>query len=260
MMTTEATKDVNVFTGGNGMGGFGGCGFGGDGYWLIILFLLFAFCGGGWGGYGGGGQVGDNYVLASDMSQLSRQISDTTAMTERKLDGVNNGLCSGFYQEAQLINGVNQNVANANFAIQNAITQDTISNLQGFNGLQAAVKDCCCTTQQNTKDTQYIIATQANGITNAVNNGFCTTNFNAQTNTRDIIDAQNANTRAILEAINANKVEALRDENAALRAAVNTAQSETRLINTLRPCPQPAFITCNPWASNGTSYNTCGCA
>ena len=91
-------------------GGYGMSGFGGEGWWVIILFaLIFGWGRGGFGGYGGG-QVGDNYILASDMSQLSRQISDSTAMTERKLDGVNNGLCSGFYQEAQLVNGLNQNI------------------------------------------------------------------------------------------------------------------------------------------------------
>ena len=65
--------------------------FGNNGDW-IWAFLLFALLGnGGWGGvgYGGGrGGVGENYVLATDFATI-----------ERKLDGVNNGLCDGFYAQ-----------------------------------------------------------------------------------------------------------------------------------------------------------------
>ena len=79
-------------------GGFGG--FGGDGAWWIIILFLFVFCGwgnNGWGNNGnyGAGGVMDGYVLTSDF-----------ATVERKLDSVNNGLCDGFYAQAQLINGV----------------------------------------------------------------------------------------------------------------------------------------------------------
>lgn len=43
--------------------------------------------------------------------------------------------------------------------------------------------------------------------------------------------------------------------------SLNLAQSQANqnqyLINQLRPCPTPAYITCNPWATNGASYNGC---
>lgn len=45
------------------------------------------------------------------------------------------------------------------------------------------------------------------------------------------------------------KMQALRDENQALR-----------LADQLRPCPQPAYITCNPWGANGYGgYGYGGC-
>lgn len=50
---------------------------------------------------------------------------------------------------------------------------------------------------------------------------------------------------------------------------MNLAQSQANqnqyLVNQLRPCPTPAYITCNPWATNGTAYtggncmSGCGC-
>lgn len=74
-----------------------GFGFGGDGSWWIIVLFLFIFCG--WGGNWGGNRAGagagvvDGYILTSDFANI-----------ERKIDGVNNGMCDGFYQQAQLIN------------------------------------------------------------------------------------------------------------------------------------------------------------
>lgn len=85
----------------------GGFGWGDNGaLWLIVLFL-FIFAGGwgngnGWGNNAGNGAgVVDGYVLTSDFANI-----------ERKIDNVNNGLCDGFYQQAQLINGVQQGMSN----------------------------------------------------------------------------------------------------------------------------------------------------
>lgn len=267
-MTSEnamSPADIAALTKNNG-DMFGG----GNGAWWIIILFLFAFCGWGGGNWGGGsgGQVGDNYVLASDMSQLSRQIADTTAMTERKLDGIVNGISSIGYQELQNINGLQRDIATQGFETRNAITQDTIANLQGFNGVNAAIKDCCCQTQQNLKDVNYAIATQANGITTAVNQGFCQTNFNNQQNTRDLLENQNANARAILDAIQANKVEALKDriaEQNQMINALNLAASQTAqnayLIEKLNPnpCPQPAYVVQPPQQVTFPNYANCGC-
>jgi len=46
----------------------------------------------------------------------------------------------------------------------------------------------------------------------------CSINTNAATNTRDIIDAENANARAILDAIQQNKVDAMQDKITTLTA------------------------------------------
>ena len=83
----------------------GGFGFGGDGAWWLIVLFLFAFCG--WGGNGWGNNAGnsggvvDGYVLTSDFANV-----------ERKIDSVNQGLCDGFYQQAQLVNGTNMAMSN----------------------------------------------------------------------------------------------------------------------------------------------------
>lgn len=63
-----------------------------------------------------------------------------------------------------------------------------------------------------------------------------------------------------------NKIDALRGEKAALEAAALTQAQTANLINQLRPCPVPAYLTCNPFGCNGGfsgygyGYNEgCGC-
>lgn len=91
--------------------------------------------------------------------------------------------------------------------------------------------------------------------TNAIQNAMCL-------NTRDLIENQNANYRAIHEELVANKLEAKNDRIAeqqneinALRLAASQERQNTYLIDQLKPCPIPAYITCNPYQS----YNYTGC-
>ena len=252
--TGYSLADIAAATGRNndGFGGEGGA------WWIIILFL-FAFTGG-WGGYGYGGFGGGHgatsaykgYVLNNDFSVLSNQIAQGFGTQERKLDDISNGICSLGYDQLAQINGINTNVMTVG------------------NAIQTQLADCCCKTQQNIKDAQYAIgsnaaeinrgiergfadtnynlATQSNGITTAIQNGFCQTNFNAQTNTRDIIDSNAANTRAILDKlcqieVNAKdeKIAELTAKNADLRLAASQAAQNTYLLSELKPCPQPAY-------------------
>lgn len=270
-LNTEMTPaDISAITGNND-------GFGGNSFWIIILFL-FAFCGwgGNWGNGGGYGQpngISENYTLISDMGQL-----------ERKIDGVYSGICDstfalnnavkdGFAGATNVMTqgfaGLNTALVQNGYETRNAITQDTIANLQGFNGVNMAIKDCCCNTQSGLKDINFNMATQANGITTAINQGFCQTNFNSQQNTRDILENQNSNARAILDAIQANKIEALKDriaEQNQLINALNLSASQTAqnayLIEKLNPnpCPKPAYVVQPPQQVTFPNYsNGCGC-
>ena len=258
-------------SGSRSTGGFGGNGWG-DGAWWIIILLIFAWGGfnnNGFGGNQGSTSVYEGYVLNNDFSQLSKQISDTYNMTDRKFEGIANGICSLGYDQLAQMNGINTNI------------------LTTGNNLQAAIKDCCCQTQQNLADVKYTIgstgaelnynlATQANGITNAINSGFCQTNYNSQTNTRDIIDSQNAGTRAIIEKLcqmenNAKdeKIADLQAKNFDLRLAASQQAQNAYLVGELGyRCPQPAYVVEPPqrvsFATNCNGVATfansdCGC-
>lgn len=287
---TQFTMPV-VPAGASGYGGGFGSGWGDGGFfWILIILILVG--GWGWGGYGnggfGGGQstsVYEGYVLGNDMSILNKAVTDSYSMTERKLDGINNGLCSGFYENAQLISGVKSAIADSNYAIQNAITQDTIANMQNANALATQMASCCCDTKQligdvkytigstgadisrgierGFSDTNYNMATLSNGIQTSIANGFCQSNFNAQTNTRDIVDSQNAGTQAILARIDAMEASRKDEKIAELTAQLNRADlaasqaaQNAYLINELKPCPSPAYVVPNPYCNCNSG---CGC-
>ena len=215
-------------------------GWGADGGWwiLIILFAIF-----GWGGnsFGWGGNNGRDGYPCATQADVRAAVDQQTLIS--KLDQQTYGLADTF-------TALN-NTLNSNFrGIDNAICTLGYQNQQGFNNLGYQNQQCCCETQRLIErgfaDTNYNIATQTNAIQNAMCN-----------NTRDIIDNQNSNTRSILDFLVNDKLATLQAENQNLKLAA----SQAALVNELRPCAKPAYITCSPFQS---AYgfglnNSCGC-
>lgn len=172
--------------------GFGG--FGGDGAWWIIILFLFVFCGwggNGWGNNGNSGGVVDGYVLTSDFANV-----------ERKIDSVNQGLCDGFYQQAQLVNGTNMAMANGFAQAELSRSNQQAALMQQLNAMQMQAANCCCENRAAIAQVRYDMATQA-----------CDTRNTVQNATRDIIDANNQNSRAILDFLTQSKLSDLQTEN-----------------------------------------------
>lgn len=239
----QATMPVAPVNSSNG----NGLGWGGDGAWWIVLFLIFAAFGG-WGngfGFGGGnngrnsGGVVDGYVLASDFSNI-----------ERKLDNVNNGICDGFYaMNTGMLNGfagVTQAVTSGFSNAELSRCNQQAALMQQLNNMAMQAQECCCENRAAIAQVRYDMATQA-----------CDTRNTVQNATRDIIDANNQNSRAILDFLTQSKLSDLQTENQNLKLAASQAAQNNYLISQLRPCPSPAYITCNPWAGSG--YGGCGC-
>lgn len=230
-----------------------GSAWGGDGAWWIIILFLFCFMG--WGGNGLGRSASgaaDNYVLASDFATLQRQIDSSTQSLERKGDGIANGLCDGFYTQAQLVNGLQQNMNTQGYETRNAINAAQVTEMQNANAIQAQLAQCCCENKSAIANVNYNMANNTCAITNAITNS-----------TRDIIDNANANARAILEAQTAAAIEAKNEKIAeqsqqifAYQLAASQQAQNNYLISQLRPAPVPAFNVAAPY-SFGTG---CPCA
>lgn len=218
--------------------------FGGDGWWAIIIFaLIFGWGNGGRGGNGNGsngGGVVDGYVLTSDFANI-----------ERKLDGVNNGICDGFYaMNTGMLNGfagVTQAVTSGFSTAELSRANQQAALMQQLNAMQRSADNCCCENRAAIAQVRYDMATQA-----------CDTRNTVQVAARDIIDNQNANSRAVLDYLQNSRMRDLESENASLRLAASQAAQNNYLVNTLRPPASPAYIVQNPYCC-GQQYAGCGC-
>jgi hypothetical protein len=223
----EGTLDVGCAN--NGGMGFGGNGWG-DLAALIVVAGLFGWGNGGFGGFGGGrGGVGENYVLATDFATI-----------ERKLDGVNNGLCDGFYAQntnmlngfaavqsalCQGFNGVERSIADTNSNLANSICTLGYQNQAGFNQISNLIQSCCCDLKTMNLENRYLNEKQ----------------------TCDILAGQSAQTRAILDYLTGEKISALQAENSGLKAQISNDRQSAYIIDALAPkCPAPAYVVQPP--------------
>lgn len=230
-------------------------GWGAEGSWLWFIIVIFAIFG--WGGFGNG--FGGNGMNGGVGSEIQRGFDNHAVVS--KLDGISNGLCDGFYAVQNGMNGINTNILQTGFGIQQAINADTVANMQNTNALQAQIANCCCETREAIQGVNYNMATNTCALQNTMNS-----------NTRDIIDSQNAGTRAILDYLCNEKISSLQAENSDLRRAASQdrqsallttqmAAQTQQIINAVNPSAIPAYVVPNPNAyAYGCGCNTgCGC-
>lgn len=244
---------MNVTPTNNSGGGFG---WGGDGAWWIVLFLIFAAFGGWGNGFGFGGNSGgvvDGYVLTSDFANV-----------ERKIDGVNDGLCNGFYQQAQLINNTNMAMANGFGQAELSRANQQAALMQQLTAMQMQAAECCCNTQRSIEGVRYDMAAQA-----------CDTRNTVQNATRDIIDAMNNGFRGVDQRLTAQEIAAkdakIAEQNQRLFAADLAASQSAQTLDMrnyvsaqfayYNPRPVPSFSVPAPYQYTGcgNQYNCNGC-
>ena len=199
---TMTPADMRAVTDGARDDGFG---MGGGWMWIIVLFL-FLF------GFGGGGMWGNR---GQGLTQMEMQQGFDTQEIVRKLDGINYGLCQGFYaQNTTMLNG---------FAGVTTAVRDT----------QFAAQQCCCETNRNIDAVRY----------------------EAQKNVCDITTAIHAEGEATRALIQQNEMQALRDKVSELQLAQSQCAQNAYLTGTLRPYPVPAYPVCGPCGWNGGAWN-----
>lgn len=190
--------------------------------YLVWLALL--------GGNGGlFGRRDDSNALQGALTRSDMFEGFNNQDINSQLRGITNGLCDGFY-------AVNNGLKDGFYGIQSALAENRF-----------AQQNCCCEIKGGIKDLS------AEGYRN----------------TCEITTAIHAEGEATRALINSNTMQELRDKLAERDRDLQTVQFQlsqqaqnATLIGTLRPFPQPAYITCSPYQSvNGTcgsSYN-CGC-
>lgn len=241
----------------------GGWGMGGWGDWILII-LLFAVLGGGWGFGGGFGGFGGNRggcggAPCATQADVRAAVDQQTLIS--KLDQQTYGLADSTY-------ALNNTIQQGFHGVDNAICTLGYQTQTGFNGLSAQLAQCCCDTRGAIKDVNTGIERTGWNISKQISDCCCDLE---KMNMQNRFDAQgyNCNTLQaidklgdrIIDYMAAEKAQALRDENQALRLAASQAKQNQYLVDQLRPCPVPAYITCNPFAASyGVGLNNgCGC-
>lgn len=254
------TASVPLVANIDGNGNNGGWADGGWLWFIVVIFAIFGGWGGGFGGFGGNGGALQGYATQAD---IQRGFDNSAVIS--KLDGISNGLCDGFYAMNNSMltgfNGINTNIMQTGYGIQQAINADTVANMQNTNALQSQLANCCCETREAIQGVNYNMATNTCALQNTMNN-----------NTRDIIDSQQAGTRAILDFLTNDKIATLQAENNDLRRAASQdrqnalltttmAAQTNQIIDAVRPTPVPSFPASNLYGyAYGCGCNTgCGC-
>ena len=181
-------------------------------------------------GFGGRG-FGNNYEPAT-AADVQRGF-DTNGINN-KLNEIGNGICNAGYENAQLINGLGGTV---NTGFSNTIA--------AINNLGYQTQSCCCETNRNIDSVRYDNSQNTCEITTAIHQ-------------------EGEATRAL---INSNTMQNLRDRLEDKDRELQTANFQlsqqaqsANIIGTLRPFPQPAYITCSPYQSATSTYGCPYCA
>lgn len=238
----------------------------------IVLFWMW----GGWGGNGFG--RGNQAETNSDFARLAA-MGNQNNNTDLLMQAIN-GNKDAINTLSTNLNCDVKSIDNALCSIQNAIGK--VGGEVGFsaerviNAVNAgdcnvikAISDCCCTTQrsidsvnlnltQMNADNRLSICQQTNTLQNAITSGFNT--LSSENATRfNILGAKiDAQTQIINDKFcqlemreMQNKIDTLRDEKNALQSSALLQQQTSNIVSQIRPCPVPAYLTCNPYGCNG---------
>ena len=188
---------------------------GGDDAWVFFLFFLLAWGGGGFGfgNHTGLNQINNDFLYTNLSNQLGRA-----------QDRIETTLGQGFTQ-----------IANRQFDLQKDLCQGFAANQMAMSNIQHNIDSCCCQTNRNIDAVRYEAAQNTCAITT-----------NATANTQKILD------KLCMMESNA-KDQRIADLTLGLQTAnfqLSQQAQSANIINTLRPTPIPAYITCSPYQAN----------
>lgn len=196
-------------------------GFFGDGIWGIIMLLIIAGLFSG-NGFGWGNR--GNGVVAND-SLLGEE-----------------------FIKRDIFN-TNQNVSNTACQTQRDVLESRYTTQLGLTNLGANMQNCCCETQKEILQNRYDNALQTQTLGSQMASCCC-----------ELKTAIHAEGEATRNMIQEDKIQQLRDQVYTTNLALNNANLANQIINSVRPTPTPAYLTCSPYFAYNMNYGGCGCA
>ena len=143
----------------------------------------------------------------------------------------------------------NQNVSNTACQTQRDVLESRYTTQLGLTELGANMQNCCCETQKEILQNRYDNSLQANTLQAQIQD--CCCNLRAE---------GLANTQKILDKMCENEINQLRTDLQSAQLQISQLSQTANITNTLRPFPQPAYITCSPYQSYAGYGYGCGCA
>lgn len=277
----------------NNRGNGYGDGFGNSAWWIIILLIF------GWGGFGNGfgggfGGRGSAQGLADLGNLVNNDAGRELLMSAIQGNGqAISQLASTVHCDQNALMGAIQNLSTQLCSIGNQVGmsgQQIINAIQAGNStLASQLASCCCdirnaiTTQGF--ENQLATVNQTNTLQGAINfvnssveRGFAATNYAFADQTCQLKQAIAEQTQVINDKFCQLEMREMARENRALRDQVQafqlsaSQQAQTQsIVNQIRPCPVPAYLTCNPFGCQGglndgypygypyAGNNSCGC-
>lgn len=194
-------------------------GMGGSQFWWVIVFLIVAAMFRGNGFGFGDNGIGATNALLGADEFIKRDIFNT-----------------------------NQNVSTTACQTQRDVLESRYTNQLGLQQVQANQQNCCCETQKEILQNRYDNALQTNALQAQMSQCCC-----------DLKAESLANTQKILDKLCENEINQLRTDLQSAQLQISQLSQTASITNTLRPFPQPAYITCSPYQSYNYGFGNCGC-
>lgn len=142
----------------------------------------------------------------------------------------------------------NQNVSTTACQTQRDVLENRYATQLGLQNLQAQNQNCCCETQKEILQNRYDTALGNQNLQAQLAQCCC-----------DLKTESVANTQKILDKLCENEINQLRTDLQSAQLQISQLAQTANITNTLRPFPQPAYITCSPYQSYNFGYGNCGC-
>lgn len=191
----------------------------GNGGWFWIIILLF-FC----GGWNRNGNYGESPLVSDEF--IKRDIFNT-----------------------------NQNVSTSACQTQRDVLEGKYDTQIAINNASAKAQECCCETNRNIDSVRYDTLLNFKDMQAQLAQCCC--------DLKAAIHSEGEATRGLIQA---NTIQDLRDKVNERDRELQSAQFQisqvaqtSNIVNTLRPFPQPAYITCSPYQSYSNCGYGCGC-
>lgn len=266
---------------------------------IYLVWMMFAnrFFGNGWGNEGfGGAQGAQNIEVQAQLAALREQMN-SNQNSNLLMDAIKGNNVAIGQLAGQLncdFNTLNSAICDVKGGIDKVASAIGFSAERVINAVQSGdasvsrqLSECCCTVrdaitrqgyenQLATVNQTNLLQNSLNTVNSSVERGFASTAYETANQTCEIKNAIAAQTQVINDKFcqlemreMAREIQSLRDERNAYQLSASQQAQTQNLVNQLRPCPIPAYITCNPFGCqsdnypygvyNGGGYGSCGC-